>query len=146
MEVFDMICETICEGEGFNMEQLKTETREQKVVFARQLIMFFAKKMKVGSLSFIGGRFSKDHATVIHSIRSINNYMSTDKYKRALIISYAKKIGPTKEIFDKKTQMEIILKPLQEDVSILEQRLINVQLSIKNIMDSIDNIYKYNQK
>jgi hypothetical protein len=146
MEVFDMICETICEGEGQTMDQLKSETREQEIVFARQLIMFFAKKMKVGSLSYIGRKFDKDHATVIHSIKTINNYLDTDKYKRSLIISYAEKIGPTKEIFDKKIQMQIMLKPLQEDVSELEQRLINVQLSIKNIMDSIDSIYKYNQK
>lgn len=146
MEVFDMICETICKGEGFTLEQLQDETREQEIVFARQLIMFFAKKMKVGSLSYIGRKFDKDHATVIHSIKTINNYLDTDKYKRPLIISYAEKIGPTKEIFDKKIQMQIMLKPLQEDVSNLEQRLINVQLNIKNIMDSIDSIYKYNQK
>lgn len=146
MEVFDMICETICKGEGFTLEQLQDETREQEIVFARQLIMFFAKKMKVGSLSYIGRKFDKDHATVIHSIKTINNYLDTDKYKRPLIISYAEKIGPTKKIFDKKIQMQIMLKPLQEDVSNLEQRLINVQLNIKNIMDSIDSIYKYNQK
>jgi len=146
MEVFDMICEIICEGEGLTMDQIKEDRREEEFVFTRQLIMFFAKKMKVGSLAFIGRKFDKDHATVTHSIKAINNYLDTDKHKRALIISYAEKIGPTKEIFDKKIQMQIMLKPLQEDVSTLEQRLINVQLSIKNIMNSIDNIFKYDMK
>ena len=144
MEMFEMISDIICEGEKLKMEQLQEDTRKEEIVFARQLIMFFAKKMKIGSLSYIGAKFGKDHATVLHSIKTINNYIDTDRLKRERIISYAQKIGPTKEIFDLKIHMEIMMRPLQEAASDLEQRLINIQISIKNMMDDIDRIYKCN--
>ena len=59
------------------------DSRSIEYVYIRQLGHFFAKKYTNLSLSRIGffiGR--KDHATVLHSIKVINNYIQTDKKKR----------------------------------------------------------------
>lgn len=49
-------------------------TREQRFVYPRQLAMYFAKKYTRETESAIGFEFGrKDHATVIHSVKTIEN-------------------------------------------------------------------------
>ncbi len=65
---------------------LTTKSRKRELVFARQLIMYFMRKYTKMSLKSIGSEFAgtsngkkKDHTTVIHSIRTVNNLMDTDE-------------------------------------------------------------------
>lgn len=60
--------------------------RDRTYVEIRQLTMtLFQKKLckkdyeRLYSLSILGGFFRKDHATVLHSIKTINNLIDTDK-------------------------------------------------------------------
>ncbi len=88
--MFDYIEFIICHGENITPEQVRQKTRKLEIVFARQLIFYFSKLYKLGSLAEIGRLFGeKDHTTVLHSVGVIENYIETDRMKRVKIEKYA---------------------------------------------------------
>ncbi|MGM0634511.1 MAG: chromosomal replication initiator protein DnaA [Bacteroidota bacterium] len=69
-------------SEYFDMDvdTLQSKTRKRYIVQARQIAMYFAKKMTKSSLSSIGKQIgSRDHATVLHACKTVDNLRSTDK-------------------------------------------------------------------
>ena len=70
---------------------------------ARQIAMYFAKSMTKSSLSNIGSHCGgKDHATVLHACRTMNNLMETDKKYKGWVNELQKKINvSTKYFFSK---------------------------------------------
>lgn len=61
-------------------ETLRSKTRKRNIVQARQLAMFFAKKYTKSSLASIGSQIGdRDHATVLHACKTIDNLIETDK-------------------------------------------------------------------
>jgi len=62
------------------VSEIFTSTRKRDVVQVRQTAMYFAKKLTELSLAQIGAQCgNKDHATVLHAIRTIDNMKETDK-------------------------------------------------------------------
>ncbi len=61
------------------VEKLHSKTRLREVVMARQLSMYLAKNYTNSSLKVIGDSFGgRDHSTVIHSLKAIQDLMDTD--------------------------------------------------------------------
>jgi chromosomal replication initiator protein len=61
------------------VEKLHLETRKRKIVIARQLSMYLAKKLTNKSLKAIGEQFGgRDHSTVIYSCKAVQDMMDTD--------------------------------------------------------------------
>lgn len=59
------------------------KTRDHDIVGARQLCHHFSKEYTNESLSVIGEYFgNKDHATVLHSYKTVNNLRDTNKNYR----------------------------------------------------------------
>ena len=135
--LFDKIIQIVCEGEEIPFESLVGKNRKMEVVYARQLVMYFAKTMSVGSLAFIGSKFYKDHATVLHSVKTIRNYIETDRQKREEIKEYSKKFDKVKKIIAIKDQIIKLITPIIDETSKLEQRLIFIQLTVDNLMKKI---------
>lgn len=68
----------VAEYFGCDVRLLDLNTRERKIVIMRQIAYWLAVKYKLGSLGEIGKAIGKkDHATVIHSIKAINNCLDT---------------------------------------------------------------------
>jgi chromosomal replication initiator protein len=64
------------------------------VVQARQIAMYFSKNLTKASLANIGAHLGgKDHATVLHACRTVNNLIETDKRFRNYIEDIEKKIS-----------------------------------------------------
>jgi len=61
------------------VETMKKKTRKQEVVFARQLSFYLGKQYTKLSLYSLGKFFDKDHATVLHGIKMIENFMFSDR-------------------------------------------------------------------
>ncbi len=79
------IINTVCEEMGTSQADFFTTTRKRNVVQARQLSMYFAKKYTKASLNIIGEQCGgKDHATVIHSLKTVANLLDTDKQFRTI--------------------------------------------------------------
>jgi len=76
----DSISQTVCDYFGLELDILQSKTRKREIVQARQIAMFFSKGLTNSSLSTIGAKIGKkDHATVLHACKAINNLIETDK-------------------------------------------------------------------
>ncbi len=90
----DYIQKVVCDYFDLPIDMLKSKTRKREVVQARQIAMFFAKQMTKSSLANIGMQCGgKDHATVLHACKTVNNLMDTDKRFRGYIDDLKKKIS-----------------------------------------------------
>lgn len=74
-----MVIETVCEAIGFDIERIRLKTRKREVVEVRQMAMLFVYKYSHMPLAEVGWVFKKDHATVLHAIRTMKNLVETDK-------------------------------------------------------------------
>ncbi|MGN0036774.1 MAG: chromosomal replication initiator protein DnaA [Bacteroidaceae bacterium] len=76
----EQIVERTCAYYGLDKALIQTKTRKREVVRARQVAMYMAKKFTDNSSSKIGfviGR--KDHATVIHACKIVEDQRTVDK-------------------------------------------------------------------
>ncbi|MCB0397968.1 MAG: chromosomal replication initiator protein DnaA, partial [Flavobacteriales bacterium] len=90
----DYIQKVVCDYFDLPIELMKSKTRKREVVQARQIAMYFAKNLTKASLANIGMHCGgKDHATVLHACRTVNNLMDTDKRFRAYIEDLEKRIN-----------------------------------------------------
>ena len=92
----DYIQKVVCDYFDLAIDTMKSKTRKREVVQARQIAMYFAKSMTKSSLATIGMHCGgKDHATVLHACRTVNNLMDTDKRFKAYVEELEKKISIT---------------------------------------------------
>jgi len=90
----DYIQKVVCDYFEMPIDHLKSKTRKREVVQARQIAMYFSKQMTKSSLATIGMHCGgKDHATVLHACKTVNNLMDTDKRFRGYIEDLKKKIS-----------------------------------------------------
>ena len=90
----EYIQKVVCDYFDHPIELMKSKTRKREVVQARQIAMFFAKKMTKSSLANIGAHCGgKDHATVLHACRTVNNISETDKSFRSYLEDLEKKLS-----------------------------------------------------
>lgn len=90
----DYIQKVVCDYFDLPIELLKSKTRKRDVVQARQLAMYFSKSMTKSSLAKIGMHCGgKDHATVLHACRTVNNLIDTDKQFKTYVTDLQKKIS-----------------------------------------------------
>lgn len=89
----DYIQKVVCDYFDLPIEMLKSKTRKREVVQARQISMYFSKKMTKSSLASIGAHCGgKDHATVLHACRTVLNLSETDKQFRVYLEDLEKKL------------------------------------------------------
>ncbi|MCX6233850.1 MAG: chromosomal replication initiator protein DnaA [Bacteroidetes bacterium] len=89
----DYIQKVICDYFKLPVDMINSKTRKREIVQARQLAMFFSKKHTKSSLATIGLHCgNKDHATVLHACRTVNNLIETDKQFRTYVEELDKKI------------------------------------------------------
>ncbi len=89
----EYIQKIVCDYFDLPIEMLKSKTRKREVVQARQISMFFSKKMTKSSLANIGAHCGgKDHATVLHACRTVVNLSETDKQFRHYLEDLEKKL------------------------------------------------------
>ncbi|HPS84220.1 MAG TPA: chromosomal replication initiator protein DnaA [Bacteroidales bacterium] len=89
----DYIQKMVCDYFNISVEQMHSSSRKREIVQARQLAMYFAKTMTKNSLASIGVDIGgKDHATVLHAVRTVKNLIDTDKHFRVYVEEIEKKI------------------------------------------------------
>ncbi|QNR24256.1 chromosomal replication initiator protein DnaA [Croceimicrobium hydrocarbonivorans] len=89
----DYIQKVVCDYFDMPIELLKSKTRKREIVQARQLAMYFSKQLTKNSLASIGAQCgNKDHATVLHACRTVNNLTETDKRFRTYVEDLRKKL------------------------------------------------------
>ena len=90
----DYIQKVVSDYFQMDVSTLQSKTRKRHIVQARQLAMFFAKKYTKASLASIGSQIGqRDHATVLHACKTVDNLSSTDKQFRKYVEDLAKKLS-----------------------------------------------------
>ena len=89
----DYIQKVVCNYYNIGLELLQSKTRKREIVQARQVAMFFSKSLTKSSLATIGSQIGgKDHATVLHACKTVNNLIETDKRFRLQVDEIEKKL------------------------------------------------------
>ena len=89
----DFIQKVVCDYFDMPLELLKSKTRKREIVQARQLSMYFSKQLTKNSLASIGQQCgNKDHATVLHACRTVNNLKETDKRFKTYVDDLQKRL------------------------------------------------------
>ena len=80
------IQETVCNYFHIEQAAVQTNSRKKEIVNARQVTMYLANKYTDKSLSAIGKIVGKrDHATVLHSCKTVKDQLETNKTFRSSI-------------------------------------------------------------
>ncbi|OQX82416.1 MAG: chromosomal replication initiation protein DnaA [Bacteroidetes bacterium 4484_276] len=89
----DYIQKVVSDYFGLSIEQMNSKTRKRNIVQARQLSMYFSKQHTKASLTAIGLQCgNKDHATVLHACKTVQNLIDTDKEFRSYVDDLEKNI------------------------------------------------------
>ena len=89
----EYIVNVVCNHLNIATEEFYSKSKKREMVQARQLAMHFAKKYTKCSLATIGQQCGgKDHATVIHALKTVSNLLETDKQFRTLASEIEKNI------------------------------------------------------
>jgi hypothetical protein len=76
------------------------KSRLSEYKFPRQIVMYILKIHTHASLARIGQIYNKDHATVINSVKVVENYTATDKRFSEIINRIYKGLAPLKNLSD----------------------------------------------
>lgn len=83
----------VCEYYGLKLPDIKAKKRTRDIAFPRQIAMHLCKTMTHSSLSDIGRKFGgKDHSTVIHACKLIEEQRKNDKDFNAKVEYLIKKL------------------------------------------------------
>lgn len=75
------------------IDQMKSKTRKREIVVPRQVAMYLTKEYTNMSLKSIGYHFgNRDHSTIIHAIKAVNDMMDTDQHFYATMQELLKKV------------------------------------------------------
>ncbi|MDR1417016.1 MAG: chromosomal replication initiator protein DnaA [Prevotellaceae bacterium] len=89
----DSIYKTVCDYFRIPSDNAQSKTRKREIVQARQIAMYFSKCMTKTSLASIGAQIGgKNHATVVHACKTINNLMETDRNFFEMVSNIEKKL------------------------------------------------------
>ncbi len=88
----DRVQKLVCEYFGIDQHRLHEKTKKREIVQVRQLAMYLCRELdythKAIGLQF-GGR---DHSTVVHAIKSVNNLIETDNNYRNRFTDIRRKV------------------------------------------------------
>jgi len=89
----EKIRDVVCEYFSLSVDAISTKSRKREVVQARQIAMYLSKQMTKSSLSSIGFTIGqRDHATVLHACKIVNDLMDSDKNFRSSVREIEEKL------------------------------------------------------
>ncbi len=90
-----MIVEVVCDHYGISIEQMLSANRSKDISDPRMIAMYLARELTNASQQQIGAFLGKrDHATVIHGIKKIEQRIKEDESLNSQIELIKKKINP----------------------------------------------------
>lgn len=90
----DYIQKIVSDYFQMDIDIIQSKSRKRDVVQARHLAMFFAKKHTKASLANIGSQIGdRDHATVLHACKAVENLITTDKNFKKYVDDIQKKLA-----------------------------------------------------
>ncbi|MFI3305418.1 MAG: chromosomal replication initiator protein DnaA [Rikenellaceae bacterium] len=89
----EQIMSVVCRHFNITVDAVVSSKRTRDLAQARQIVMFLAKQHTKSSLSVIGATVGgRNHSTVLHSCKTVNNLMETDKQFKDLVDSITQEV------------------------------------------------------
>ena len=93
VNTMEKIRQVVCDYFKLSVEAISTKSRKLEVVQARQVAMYFSKRLTKNSLSAIGNYIGqRDHATVLHACKKVEDLIETDKFFRQNVLEIEEKL------------------------------------------------------
>ena len=89
---FEMIAEKVADFYNLETDQLFGKSRKREISDARQLLMFFAKTKTQLSSTNIGLRLARNHATVLHACKQVEQRMGIERKFREEVAAIEKQL------------------------------------------------------
>lgn len=90
-----LIIDVVCEHFHIAPDQMISKSRSNEIAKPRQIAMYLCKSMTDASLESIGSMLGgRDHSTIIHGIKKVEDDVSTNETSANLIATIKKKINP----------------------------------------------------
>ena len=86
----DIILGTICRASGISRAAIISNSRKTEIVAARQAYCYYARKYTKKSFDRIGRDINRDHATVLHSVRTVNDLLDA---KDSMMLDLVNKVN-----------------------------------------------------
>ena len=87
------IITTVCQHMNVTEKVITARTRQREAVRARNIVMYLIKKYTDSSLAQIGACVHRDHATVAHSLNTMDDLMSYDAVLRQEVAAIERALG-----------------------------------------------------
>ena len=82
----ERVCQVVSKQFKIDEKKLYAKTRQMEIVNARQIAMYLSRELTKSSLMSIGSFFGKrDHSTVIHACKTIEEKLNSDKNMSTMI-------------------------------------------------------------
>jgi chromosomal replication initiator protein len=82
----EIITKAVCSYLNIAENKIRDKTRKKEIVIARQIAMYLSKELTKSSLKSIGLQFGgRDHSTVIHACRAVDEEMNSDTSFREMV-------------------------------------------------------------
>lgn len=92
----DHVLKTVADHFKLKVADLKSKKRQKAYAYPRQVAMYLARKMTGASFPEIGDRFGgKDHTTVMHNVRKIEDCLNRDLDLKAHVESLERQLEQT---------------------------------------------------
>ena len=72
------VAEVMIAASGYTREELSHPRRNREMVIVRQVVFYYLRTKKLCSFAAAGELFNRDHATVIHAVRTVTNLIDTN--------------------------------------------------------------------
>ena len=138
-----IIAQIVAKSNDITIEELLRKTRKRQIVQARQTAMYMCYKYTKYTLSTIGENLGrKDHATVLHAVKTINNLVDVDTKLRISIEKCEKDVGENlKKIEECEKESDAKLRTTIEKCEKEVENMLNLYRSIDdNESEKIKNL------
>ncbi len=88
----EQIQRTVADYYDIRLADMSSKRRPQFIAFPRQVAMFFCRRLTDYSSPTIGEHFNRNHATILHAVRTVENRMGKDASFRREIAVLERKI------------------------------------------------------
>jgi chromosomal replication initiator protein len=89
----DRIKKIVCDYYDLPVESIDNKTRDRSISVPRQICHYLALKHELGSAQYIGWEIgNRHHATVLHSRKSVNDMIETNRQFRQTIVEIERRL------------------------------------------------------
>ena len=90
----DTIQKTVADFYDIRLADMTSRRRPANIAFPRQIAMYLSRKLTGGSLVEIGEAFGgRDHGTVIHACKKVDQMMQTDDHVRQAVAALGARLN-----------------------------------------------------